>query len=291
MASPDRLKQLDGPLLGKFWPVERVAMGLRVSRWVREQLQKNVQRVELRCCCSERCQISPAVSQHSAAEVDLFQFQHSAVEIEIHASRSYHVYSILSGNTHAFAVRCLGLTYTVLHLGVASCLVRGWVGLITVINLEGSSLQVDSIVQLRSITSKCRGLRRLDLSGNNINPDVQSFFLGTLMGCTALTHLNLSHNQLGGHDDALCALGEVLRKCTRLTHLILKDTELDNGGIAQLQSSLSVCTNIQHLDLSCGRLTPFGAAKLAQVFESWSVNLQFVTSVFTALQSSDRRSC
>lgn len=88
-----------------------------------------------------------------------------------------------------------------------------------------------------------------------------------------------------------CFQGEVLRKCTRLTHLILKDTELDNGGIAQLQSSLSVCTNIQHLDLSCGRLTPFGAAKLAQVFESWSVNLQFVTSVFTALQSSDRRSC
>eukprot|EP00961_Rhodomonas_salina_P220918 2986836-Rhodomonas_salina.1 len=39
---------LDGALIGRFWPPERIVAGMRTSRWVRDQLIKGAQKVLLK---------------------------------------------------------------------------------------------------------------------------------------------------------------------------------------------------------------------------------------------------
>ena len=81
---------------------------------------------------------------------------------------------------------------------------------------------------LAGVLAQCTALTHLDLSGNEIGPAGAERLSGVLAQCAALTHLDLSVNQIG--DTGAEFLGGVLAQCTALTHLNLYTNEIGHRG-------------------------------------------------------------
>ena len=126
--------------------------------------------------------------------------------------------------------------------------------------------------------SRCTTLTRLEMHDNHMQAEGMRSLAPVLQRCPELTHLMLGNNQIG--NDGADHLAGVFSICTKLVHVHLGGGNRIEVTVQNIfLSSLSRCTLITHLDLSCTILHVEGTRLLAQALCPLSVladlNLDF----------------
>jgi hypothetical protein len=172
------LLALPGSLLGRAWPGERVVLGMRVCKALREELLCGVERIVLqRKRYAEDLRVDTAEFTR-----DLTRFRHRNQAVLLRMARGREglktmlTTSLLCGMTIAIP--------EMMHTALASVdMVRNRIG------DEGAA-------QLAAVLGRCSALTHLDLGQNEIGDEGAGRLARMIKGCSALLHLDLSKNQL-----------------------------------------------------------------------------------------------
>eukprot|EP00961_Rhodomonas_salina_P196137 2647550-Rhodomonas_salina.7 len=124
-ASSAGFSRIDGLLLGKLWPPDRVLLGLRVCKWLRDVLESNAARVVLNVCGSR--------TKHSSSDLNfgraISRFRHEAVELQLIAQSCS---ALLPAMLPAISSSLdMGWTGSIVHLDVAQNKLRWGTGSIS----------------------------------------------------------------------------------------------------------------------------------------------------------------
>lgn len=120
--------------------------------------------------------------------------------------------------------------------------------------------------------SPWKGLQHLQLSGCGLTAEGLKA-LASAASLDQLTHLDLSHNQLG--PAAAQSLQQLLSAAARLQSLVLRNTAVGGTGVGGLAKGLSDSSRpLNHLDLSCTQLDDAGLAALAAALAGSKQQLQ-----------------
>mmetsp|Transcript_55568 Transcript_55568/g.84104 ORF Transcript_55568/g.84104 Transcript_55568/m.84104 type:complete len:585 (-) Transcript_55568:192-1946(-) len=275
-------------LLVRVWPADKVLLGMRVCKLLRQELPSNAKQVLLVASYADDGYAPTYISSRLAAFVScesslvcrgfprsfatLRRALRSAVEDGFGAKL---VYLDLAGNHFfpEFALEAIG--YLLEHspdlhhldlsmnplrdfgAGVLSAAMRNCPAL-THVDLSQTCLGAEGIMQLAGGLGRCTELKRLSLSSNAIDGvDAWQNLADALRGCTKLEQLDLHSNPIRAEGARL--LAEVLTsRFSALAKLDLSSCELGAAGIASLQEVLSL-SSLLSLKLHANDMTGTGA--------------------------------
>eukprot|EP00961_Rhodomonas_salina_P268172 3624261-Rhodomonas_salina.1 len=257
-------------LLARIWPAERVVVGLRACKLLRQELPGFARSILLvkRWEADVRDDTSAAPFSPDTKVVLKWKGQ----ELPTGLKRLAGPYKLRTALTH------LDLSHNVYSAGGGN------------LDLRGNMLGAEEAAMLASVLKECKALAHLDLSGNEIGAEGAEWLAevlaeckalahlnlrwnwlavkgterlsGVLGGCKALAHLDLRENGLG--PEAAGSLAGVLAECKALAHLNLHGNLLDAEAAESLAAVLGGCKALAHLDLSNNRVGASGVGSLAR---------------------------
>lgn len=249
------IQDLDGLLLARLWPPQRIVVGMRVSRWVREHLSKNAESVWISCLPHH--DDAPI----SAKEVgrDLARLQHGSVVVDlgVYNCDYAHVNSVLCGVTKAWRF--------------------GWQGAVRSLDLSDSGVGTTEVEVLAKVLSRCTGLTSLTLAGNALRDDDIHPLSQALECCPRLQHVDLSYNRM--RPAGAASLAGILTSCLQLQSIMLNNNRIGDSGAELLLGALSHCTALQYLSLKENGIGDGGARCLAEQLPRCGALLEVSSSV------------
>lgn len=271
------LLQLPGSLLDQVWPSERTVMGLRVSKTVRTSLLSHGVKVNL---------VSSRHPGQKAFCASLMQFQKSKIALKWSFKDVPQFKVFVSGIQAALQEHGGFLPIVLLNLSLVGvggerviqiCKIFQGCSQLHHLDLSYGWLGEEGAKTMALSLGHCRQLKHLDLCSNDIGPRGSEALAQTigqlaslevlllennrmgdqglgalaaeLSNCTALTHLNVSHNDINPRRSPagpLC-LGPLIESCPGLTRLALSHERLDPSAMQKLQPAVSRCPNLSHL--------------------------------------------
>jgi hypothetical protein len=119
---------------------------------------------------------------------------------------------------------------------------------ITKLDTRRCTIKGQDAKRLAGVLAHCPALTHLNLSENQLRTGGAENLVGVLGQCRALAHLDLRYNQLG--DEGVGRFAGVLGQLGALAHLNLSDNEMGSAGAEKLAGVLAQCPALTHLDLS-----------------------------------------
>lgn len=288
-----KLGILDHCLLARMWPRERVLMGLRVCKELRQTLLLHKEDVLLSARSlfdgydrSESESAHPHAGQGLAQSVALFQ--HSGLQVHLRARSCKAVNGILQ-SLDEFALksdrRCLvslDLTKTYIRsagtLPLAQSLRQGVSASLTHLNLSDNKI-TDGIHGLSDVLQHCSKLTHLDLSTNPLREEGCLSLAHILPQLSCLNTLNVRGTSLGmGSGALLLALGQ----CAALTDVDISFNEIGiQAGVPAsshtadpLSEGLRACSMLTRLDVGGNWISHAGACSLSSGLLGSATSLQ-----------------
>eukprot|EP00961_Rhodomonas_salina_P109945 1479641-Rhodomonas_salina.3 len=266
------LRALPGSLVGRYWPAERVVMGMRASSWLRQELLAYAERIIFQVTGKMPAQ-GDGVDRNAICN-DLTRFQHPHQRVVVRVARRCEDFDGFSAAPNG----ALGSLLQGLSMAVPGKLSHT----LTHLDLRGAKMESELAVTLAAVLSDCQALthldlwcnrirnkgaswlagvmgkgslsvlKHLDLSGNAITEEGGRKLASVFWRCSALEELNLSGNALG--DEGIADLAGVLGRCPQLTSLELSHIGMGERGARRLSEGLERCPWLTHLNLSWNTL-------------------------------------
>lgn len=271
-----RLKDLPGFLIGQVWPRERVVMGLKVSKWLREEIHANAEAVLF--SAAKGLGHSPDAFETSDIRSDLNKFSSSTkVYVSVDNVTAFKVSKILDAIVKTFSPEPQSILpicsspppkpeSTLGHCLAGLCMDRLGGGdgeilpFLTALQHCSAMEEVairefwigdDGREYLAKAIASFRELKCLDLQ-LYLGDEGAEQLAQALVSCTALQQLTLQHNHI--QDRGLEVLFGALGNCRRLHHVDLQHNMLGLSGAVAIGTLLAHCSHLQLLDLSHTKL-------------------------------------
>lgn len=223
----------DVGVLVKVWPRERVIMGLRVCRWMNQELLHNVGKVLIRAMRGniQTKDVCDTLVRLRRIEVALMNANASTPAL------SFKILEGMSSAASSFGRRLVQIDFTSNHFGDL-----------------GADILIDLIEQFES-------LQCLELGNNDISNKCLALVSALANNCKAITHLDLHENMLG--DQGISVIASGLKEWKSLVHLDLCGTQIQDRGATLLAENLVQLTALTHLAIAHNNFGPAGDEMLA----------------------------
>lgn len=225
------MRTLPGPILGQLWPAEKIVMGMRACKWLREDLLRNAQRILLQ---SKWVRFDEDVSEQNI-RTDLTRFYHAsrtfAIRIGASEQRTFAKHS-LSGCDALTSSLISALYETIVPQRFSDALPP---------SAPALDLHKTSELPPQAVTE-------LTVERVNLCHSETCKFAMVIEACaSSLTFLRVAETRLP--PDAARMLSVQLSRCSNLTRLELSECgfQLGEPGAKLVAPALS---NLRHLGMS-----------------------------------------
>lgn len=236
-------KLLHTGILGRLWPWERATLGVRVCRWMREELLPHMDRVVLLGHEGKTPPPSPLSTPLQIASGLRRLSYKNAVHIRWRSQGTAASLAALEG----MRLSSEAWGHNVQHLDLCG-------------NLFGNA----GAEMLAGFLSVLKTIKHLDIGKNQIGAEGMGRLAPHLLHCQELKYLGLTSNKMG--DRGTEQLSAVLGRCADLAYLGLAGNQIGDLGAAKLAAAMPSCRCLAHLDLRWNRIEPEGAGQVASVF-------------------------
>mmetsp|Transcript_30646 Transcript_30646/g.72511 ORF Transcript_30646/g.72511 Transcript_30646/m.72511 type:complete len:406 (-) Transcript_30646:110-1327(-) len=265
---------LTDQLVGRMWPSERVVIGLRVSKWARQVLLAEADRVLLSFNGYrfqdqlDATRICADLSRHKegarlSVKIFLGYGEMQPMRLETFLAC---IQKVMTGS--------FGPVLESLDFGDNDVYDEGATKLAEVlrycpnlrrVNLRTSILEEIGAEQLfrPSALGQCTALTDLDLMNNAFGDVGATHLANALKNCTSLENLCLVNNEM--RTEGAQSLAEALRSMRSLTWLNLGKNGVDDKAATALAASLQAHTNLRALSLDDNWIGDAGVRELAGV--------------------------
>eukprot|EP00961_Rhodomonas_salina_P168208 2267587-Rhodomonas_salina.1 len=224
---PCKLQWLPIPVLVLLWPAERVVVGMRTCKWLREELTGNAVAIVLKGKRLPESADGQPLSSFEMAK-DLCRFPHQSISI---------ISSFPEVSSASLARPVLPAMICALRSGLGHNLTS----LDMSFNGMGHGDRSSHIWKLTAVLNKCHVLASLDLSRNCLSSLHEPLLLklfASVRALSSLSRLDLSHNQLGDEGGLALAHSSLASSWPRLSLLRLEHNNLGDTPLTALVASL-----------------------------------------------------
>mmetsp|Transcript_10342 Transcript_10342/g.24297 ORF Transcript_10342/g.24297 Transcript_10342/m.24297 type:complete len:458 (+) Transcript_10342:98-1471(+) len=241
------LTSLPGGVLSLFWPADRVLLGIRSCKWLREQLM-SVPCIVLHAKKAEHSKIPEASDVHE----DISRFCICGMKIALKAVATEYE-SATYFRKHCF--------FGAIFRGLARVLAEGASSSLEQLDFTLHPMGNFYARLLACSLQECPQLTSLSLSGVGLTCDGLDSLVSALGTTRVLTHLDVSRNDLA--KQGVQTLSRLLQLLPQLVHLDLSHTTVCKREAGSLTCQLPV--GLSFLDMSFCRMKVAGGLQLARM--------------------------